>query len=229
MPETLENSAMEPPADARERILLVAARLFAERGFEGASTAAIAKAAGVTQPLIHYYFSTKERLWQATVDLFCERLKLIDQNFLLELRDLDTLSQLKVIARRFVQFIRQCPELARLLSHEAMRGGPRFSYIADSLVRPMLSVLDSAVSKAQRDGWLKPVPVEHLFFLWLGAASQLFAAPALANELGLDPDAPATAQQFSDAYVEIVFHGLARPERLDPDSPQSPARGEEQP
>jgi AcrR family transcriptional regulator len=42
--------------------LAAAQRLFAERGFEGASTKAIAAAAGVPSGLVFYYFPTKEHL-----------------------------------------------------------------------------------------------------------------------------------------------------------------------
>src|SRR4029079_10070922 len=43
-------------------------RAFAEVGDTGATTAAIARRAGVTQPLVHHHFGSKEGLWQALVD-----------------------------------------------------------------------------------------------------------------------------------------------------------------
>ena len=49
----------------RERILRAALEEFAIRGFDGTTTAAIARQAGVTQPLVHYHFTTKVALWQA--------------------------------------------------------------------------------------------------------------------------------------------------------------------
>lgn len=52
---------------AREQILEAAAKLFGERGVEGASTTEVAKAGGVTQPLIHYHFKSKENLYVACV------------------------------------------------------------------------------------------------------------------------------------------------------------------
>lgn len=203
-------------SEARGRILEVAARLFAEQGFEGASTAAIAKLAGVTQPLVHYYFQSKERLWRATVDAIAGRLELLDPGMLAELADLDPLSQLKVLARRFLHFLWRYPALGRLLVQEGAVSGPRFRYLVERLLRPMLSVLETSLSRAQREGWLKPVPVEHLLFLWLGVASPLVTAPALALEMGIDPSAPATFQQYSDACVEMMFHGLTNPPSTDP-------------
>ena len=46
----------------RERILISAARLFAEHGFEGASMPAIAKAAGITAGAIYKHFESKGEL-----------------------------------------------------------------------------------------------------------------------------------------------------------------------
>ena len=51
--------------ETRKRIVAVAIRVFGERGFEGASTREIAKAAGVNAPALQYYFDSKEGLYQA--------------------------------------------------------------------------------------------------------------------------------------------------------------------
>jgi TetR/AcrR family transcriptional regulator len=50
--------------ETRERILLAAKREFAEKGFDGARMGAIAKKAEANQALIHYYFQSKENLYE---------------------------------------------------------------------------------------------------------------------------------------------------------------------
>jgi AcrR family transcriptional regulator len=47
---------------------------FAAHGFEGASTRAIATAAGTHQPQINYHFDSKDELWKAAVDHLFDRL-----------------------------------------------------------------------------------------------------------------------------------------------------------
>jgi TetR/AcrR family transcriptional regulator len=54
-----------PTETGRLQILKAAADQFAERGFEGTSLRAVARAAGVSQPLIHHHFGTKRDLWDA--------------------------------------------------------------------------------------------------------------------------------------------------------------------
>jgi TetR/AcrR family transcriptional regulator, regulator of cefoperazone and chloramphenicol sensitivity len=52
-------------SDARERLLMAALKLFAERGFAQASTRDIAAKAGVNIGLISYYFGDKQGLYSA--------------------------------------------------------------------------------------------------------------------------------------------------------------------
>src|SRR5579871_1702965 len=55
--------------EENERALLDAAeRAFAEHGFGGATTAAIARDAGMPKANLHYYFPTKEALYRAVVE-----------------------------------------------------------------------------------------------------------------------------------------------------------------
>src|SRR5688500_11598850 len=53
-------------AEARERLLLAALRLFAQKGFAKASTREIASAAGVNIASISYYFGDKAGLYAAS-------------------------------------------------------------------------------------------------------------------------------------------------------------------
>lgn len=54
-------------AETRERILAAAVRLFAAQGAQG-SARAVARAAKVSLATVHYYFGSKEGLFQACVD-----------------------------------------------------------------------------------------------------------------------------------------------------------------
>ena len=49
------------------RILQAAEKEFFEKGYAGARTASIAEAAGVTHAMLHYYFRTKDKLFEQIV------------------------------------------------------------------------------------------------------------------------------------------------------------------
>lgn len=57
----------------RERILSIAAELFSQKGYSGASVSELAKMIGVTKPFIYYYMKNKqdilEQICIATIDL----------------------------------------------------------------------------------------------------------------------------------------------------------------
>jgi AcrR family transcriptional regulator len=53
-----------PPSDARNAIMAAALTLFAEHGFHGVGTRAIAEAAGISQPLLNHHFGGKAGLWR---------------------------------------------------------------------------------------------------------------------------------------------------------------------
>lgn len=57
-----------PAAKRREQLLDVAAELFSTRGYAGATTAQIAKVAGITEPIIYRHFKSKRDLFVALIE-----------------------------------------------------------------------------------------------------------------------------------------------------------------
>lgn len=58
-----------------QEILLAAEKLFAEKGFKGATTSLIAAEAGVTHAMLHYYFRTKEQIFLKVCDSYMEEVR----------------------------------------------------------------------------------------------------------------------------------------------------------
>ena len=54
-------------SDTERLILEAAEREFAAKGFGGARTTSIAEQAGVTHAMLHYYFRTKEKLYETVI------------------------------------------------------------------------------------------------------------------------------------------------------------------
>src|SRR3546814_21121368 len=69
--KTLEAKDAASPGQIRVRnralILAAAEEVFATQGYRGATTAAIAKKAGLPKANVHYYFGTKEALYRAVL------------------------------------------------------------------------------------------------------------------------------------------------------------------
>ena len=62
-----------------QAILAAAEQEFLAKGFDGARTTSIAAAAGVTHAMLHYYFRTKENIFERILD---EKLRLMGESVL---------------------------------------------------------------------------------------------------------------------------------------------------
>src|SRR5258707_3223803 len=62
------NGARMAGAERRLQLVLVAMRLFSQRGFRGTTTKEIAAADGVSEAMVFRHFATKEELYSAILD-----------------------------------------------------------------------------------------------------------------------------------------------------------------
>ncbi len=200
-----------PAAGARPRILAAALRQFAEHGYEGTRTAEIARRAGVTPPLVHYHFRTKEQLWRTVVEEMLRPLRAAFEGVATELRDVGSRERLKILLRRFARFSAEHPDVTRLMIREGSHDGPRLRWLIRNHVRFLARPFEDVLEAALLEGWAKPLPREHVLFLCVGAASYFFSATAMLRQLyDVDAQAPAVIERHADTLIEIVFHGLER-------------------
>jgi AcrR family transcriptional regulator len=193
----------------RERILAAALHEFAERGFEGARTRAIAERAGANLGLITYYFDTKEKLWRGAVSRAFEELgaELAQEAPPRPSRDGGGgRAHLERLLRRFVRFVARRPEFMRLMNDEGKRDSARMRWLADHHVRPMAGALRELVERAQAEGALPPLPASSVHYIALGAAGLVFSqAPECARVTGADATSDAFAEAHADAVVRLLL------------------------
>jgi|SRR5271166_1483040 len=213
---TLGRRRLAPEEPARERILIAALQVFAERGFDGARTREIAERAGANLGLLAYYFDGKEQLWRAAVSRAFDELGSElggilappDGNGPLEQRD-----RLETLLRRFVRFVARRPEFMRFMNDEGKHNGPRMRWLADHYVKPMAAALRQLVERAQAVGVVPALPTPSLHYIALGAAGLLFSqAPECAYITGVDPTSERFAEAHADAVVRILLGARPSPD-----------------
>lgn len=205
---------MSNPAEAlstRARILAKALEVFAELGFEGATTRRIADAAGENVGLIKYYFDSKELLWQEAADLAFSGMKAALGSALEELDRRPTADRIRELTRRLTLFIATNPGSVRMMQDAGRYDGRRMRWLVDRHLRPTYTVIHSSIVRLQEDGSLpQDIDPAHLFYLLVGAATLLFhQGPECRYLTGVDPRAPDVAEAHADALVRIL--GLAKP------------------
>lgn len=194
-------------------ILAAAESVFAERGFDGATTAEIAARAGLPKSNLHYYFPTK-------ADLYRRVLKGVLEAWL---SAADTLESGKSPADALGRYIaakmdlaRDRPQGSRIFASEILRGAPE---IQDFLENTLLQWVDSRSAIIRRwiaTGVLRPIEPRTLFYM-IWATTQHYAdfAHQITTLNGGIPLGLGAFAQAKEEVVAIILRGvLADPARV---------------
>lgn len=198
------------PSSGRTQILRAALPEFAERGYAGATTASIARRAGVTQPLVHHHFGSKLELYRAAVAEVFAELEAQQAPLLRAVKGLDAKTIIRVAVRQFILFSGQRPELVRLMMMESARDSENARYIVETHVQPMARRFQRYLKQGVADGSLRQLDERLLHFFVMGAASYLSLVPVEADVLfGVDATTSTVVERYADLVVDVLFHGLS--------------------
>ena len=134
--QTEKPSASTKDGSMEEKIRAAAERLFLEKGFALTSTTEIAKEAGCNQALVHYYFRTKDQLFDI---LFEEKAKLFFSS-ILEISDEDIpfMEKLRRKISAHYDLILENPRLPFLIFNELLTNANRLESIK-SVIAPVIT------------------------------------------------------------------------------------------
>lgn len=118
MPEALA-PRRQHAGERREQILDVATRVFAEKGFAGASIRDIANAVGVTEGLLYHYFESKEQILHACWSERSWRAHL--ERILAQSGDKPLAAVLQELVEDFMQTLRDNSDMVRMCAVESQR------------------------------------------------------------------------------------------------------------
>jgi AcrR family transcriptional regulator len=201
--------------DIRDRLLDAALAEFGARGFDGASTRAIARRIGAHQPQINYHFASKEALWTAAVDhLFAELAK--------AMRGIgpaggrrapvtEIVAQFAEMIRRFVRFAARHPELNQIMVHEATAEGGRLEWMAERHVRPLYRTVRLLWRRLREAGIAAPIDERLFHYVMVGAASLVYVnAPEARLLTGVDPTSHRWVEAHADGLVAMLLPNAPR-------------------
>ena len=203
----------QKPAQKREQAILEAAeREFLKKGFDGARTTSIAAAAGVTHAMLHYYFRTKEQLFERILD---EKMRMMGQSVLAAFGDarLPLPERLRNGIERHVDFIAANPDLPRFIVNEVFARPERYEAMQRqirSLMGVMLIDTQRALDEAADRGEIRRIDVRMLMLDIISLNVFVFIAyPILEPLLG---DLTADRERFFELRkaetVETVMRRL---------------------
>lgn len=115
--------------DTEMKILRAAEHEFMTKGFAGARTTAIAEAAGVTHAMLHYYFRTKEKLFDRIITTKMDALKMLMIKSLEDI-DLPLEDMIRNLINMHIDFIADNPDLPRFLISDVFGDTGRFAVVS---------------------------------------------------------------------------------------------------
>ena len=198
--------------DIRERLLDAALVEFGAKGFDGASTRAIARRIGAHQPQINYYFESKEALWSAAVDhLFAELGRTMQGLAVRVSRGASTdVSEITAvfaeIVRRFVRFAARHPELNQIMVHEATEKSGRLTWMIERHVKPLYDAVRPVWRRLRKAGIAAPIDERLVHYVLVGAASLVYVnAPEARLLTGIEPTHERWVETHADGLVAMLL------------------------
>jgi len=195
----------------RQRLAESAARLFAERGFEGVSLDAIAEAAGVNKALVSYHFGGKRGLYTAVIlDILREvepELSRVRQS------DRPAGERLGEFIETLARFLRKHPHFPFILLREEMSGGRNLD---PKVMKEFLAFFETdreILEEGMRTEVFRPVDPHSTHLTLIGAMVFFAVTQPLRDSWKRRVEFRASDPKW-DAHVErvreLVLRGLAQ-------------------
>lgn len=169
----MENNVLE------DKIISVAREVFIEKGFDGASMSDIAARVGINRPTLHYYYRTKNKMFEAVF------LSII-QSFIPKVQDLfinDSMpfqEKISIVVDTYLEVAKNNPYLPMFIMREINRNADNFV----KAVRPVyfdkfLNLIGGYLLSAMEKGEIKKVPLRIVFYTFYGLMSFPFLSKGI--------------------------------------------------
>jgi len=168
-----------------QSILEEAEKLFQEKGFALTSTTAIAKKVGCNQALIHYYFRSKENLFNVIFEI---KFKTFFQQIfeLNKFKDLPFKEKLKHMIESHFDMIRKNPRMPLLIITELSRQPEQLKNLREklhALPEQLFKQLDAELQAEITAGRVREISLMDLIVTMLSLNISLFLLMPIAGEL----------------------------------------------
>jgi len=196
----------------KAKILRVATKIFAKKGFSATSVSTIVKASGYNQRMIYHYFGDKVGLYRAVfVDQWNHLKMWVDQSSQKRLALGTLVNDVTVLIREIVDiyfdYMASHPDLVRLFLWEGLEDGKITRSLWQEVSGPLYVQSEFLIRQAQAEGRLdaKHQPA-HFIVSLLGAVGYYFAfSHALKDIFGQDPSSKPALKQRKEQVLQFVM------------------------
>ncbi len=210
MPSTLASNAIE--VGTEQQIFNAALKVFSRKGKDGARMQEIADYAGINRALLHYYFRSKSKLYEA---VFAHGFKQFIGGLSQSLRSERSFeSSLRTFVHGYMDYLCEHQDMARLMINECLSGGPTLeSYLSAAIEKreefPGL-LMEDRIRQAIEAGEIREVDPQHTMLTIVSAC--LFPFIALPTVRLFHPEAVTDFEEFvkerKQHIVDLILSGL---------------------
>ena len=197
----------------KEHVILAAAKEeFLDKGYDGARTTSIARNAGVTHAMLHYYFKTKEQLFER---IFHETMEMLVKGILEVFTQTEKPFKERMAEALDIHFevIRQNPRLPLFMIREVASRPERFDVIKNvicTFAGNLLATMQKDINQAVSNGEISPIDATTLLLDMISLnVFPFIIKPVFETVTGLDLNAESSFwEQRKAENIELIMRRL---------------------
>ncbi len=180
--------------NTEQKILAAAKKVFVEKGLEGTRMQEIADEAGINKALLHYYFRSKDKLFEGVFRDAFFRLMPTIVSVLKE--DVPLFDKIRLFTEQYIEIFNENRHIPGFVLHELSRNPHRIvSLISSTGIRP--EVFMKQVEEEVARGTIHPIDPRELVVNMLAMCIFPFVASPILNNILFRNDSEAY-----DAFIE---------------------------
>ena len=192
-----------------DRVLRIALKNFAERGFGGVSLKSLAESTGVAVSLLNYLFGSKEELWKKSLRLVGSKIAEEINDLFTIIEHMDGIEKLKLFNKKIVHTSAKHPEFQQVIVQEVFSNSSRSSWLVKELLGPIYKEMEEVISDEIEKGRIRNVPQAHLTSFIIGSITTFFSRSyQMKKAYGIDSFSQESIEAHTRFINELLFNGL---------------------
>lgn len=174
--------------NTEQQIIEAAKQVFIEKGFAGSSMSDIAARAGINRPALHYYFRTKEKMFEAVfADLLCSFVPSVQEAIQ---QDAPLAGRIAKIVDIYAEMLRRNPRLPLFAVGEIRRDVGHILSTARNIesIRQTALLVGKTLKEEMAAGHIRQMPLEQIFYTFYGLLFIPFLTRPFVEAVFPDPD-----------------------------------------
>jgi AcrR family transcriptional regulator len=199
---------MEVVENTEEKILAAARKVFMQKGLAGARMQDIADEAGINKALLHYYYRTKEKLFEIIFlehkqKMFANLVKILDS-------DKSVLEKIELIVEHEQDSLQALPQLPLFIMNEVNCNPERVLEMHDKMMKDVQLKFFAQVEKEIAEGKIRPInPLDLMLNLISLNVFPYLSMPMIGQIMDIsEEDVKVFMQNRRHTIKEFIFNAL---------------------